>query len=207
LRRRNWLDKARNTRTGLFLKYHGAAGLTDDLAFKERVVAAATYPHSHLILGCEKNIGVDTRGYRVAAFLLVRVLASGPDGSLNEAIEAFITGGGCRASVPGASEKTIRRCWKKFGPVAHLAAAFIYGRGHLWCDVASIGLLTSFSPVGAGLALAWAECARIAGEQHQSQHAGEPLLDAEWTWKVPTSLRLPRLSLELPPPEEVTFTP
>ena len=76
LRQADWYYKACNTRAGLFLKYHGAAGLTDDPAFKQRVVAAATYPYSHLLLGSERNIGIDTAGYRVAAFLLVRVLAS-----------------------------------------------------------------------------------------------------------------------------------
>jgi Asp-tRNA(Asn)/Glu-tRNA(Gln) amidotransferase A subunit family amidase len=83
---------------------------------------------------------INTAGYRIAAYLLVRVLVSRPRGSLNDAIAAFITDDGNRASVPGASEATIRRWWKEYQPVAHLAAAFVYHRSLLLASPASMGL-------------------------------------------------------------------
>jgi hypothetical protein len=204
-RQREWFDHARNARTGLFLTQYPLRVLPGDPILHERVIAAARGPR--LELGSEEKIGINTAGYRVVGYLLVRVLASGPRGSLNKAIDAFITGDGCRASVPGASEPTIRRWWNEYGSVAHLAAAFLFHREFLLADPARMGLRNSYSPVGAGSALAWAESARIAGEQHRSPHARKPLLDHKLTWKVPPSLRLPNVSLDLPSPDRVTFAP
>jgi hypothetical protein len=141
------------------------------------------------------------------AYLLVRVLASRPRGSLNQAIAAFITGGGVRASVAGASEPTIRRWWNEYASAAHLGAVLLFYRHAVRADPAGMGLRTSYSPIRAGWALAWAESVRIAGEQYKPPHARKPLLDPELTWKVPRSLQLPNVPLDLPPPEEVTFTP
>jgi hypothetical protein len=204
-RQRDWFDQARNARTEWFLKEHLFAGLPDDLALHERIIAAASGPR--LALGSEEKIGIDTAGYRVVGYLLVRVLASRPRGSLNDAITALITGDGRRPTVPGASEATIRRRWKEYRSVAHLAAAIVYHRDLFLANPASMGLRTSYSPIGAGLALAWAESARVAGEQYRAPRARKPLLDDERTWKVPPSLRLPLVQLELPPPGKVTFDP
>jgi hypothetical protein len=205
-RQRAWVDKARNARTEWFLKEHPLAMLPDDQTLHARVIAAATDPH-HLALGSEKTIGIDTAGYRVTAYLLVRVLASRPHGSLNEAIDAFIRAGGHRVKVPGASEATIRRWWRDYKSAAHLAAAFLFHRDSLWADPAGMGMRTGYSPIGAGWALAWAESVRIAGEQYKPPHSRKPLLDPKLTWKMPPSLQLPNVPLDLPPPERVTFTP
>lgn len=142
-----------------------------------------------------------------AIYLLVRVLASRRRGSLREAIKAFSAGDGSRAYVNGASEATIWRWWDEFAPAAHLGALLFFHLHTVRADPAGMGLRTSYSPIGAGSGLAWAETLRVAGEQHKPPHSGKPLLDPERTWKVPPSLHLPNVPLELPSPERVTFTP
>jgi hypothetical protein len=204
-RQQNWFDRARNTRTEWVLNQYPLERLPDDPALHERVIAAARWPH--LELGSEEKIGINTAGYRVTAYLLVRVLASRPHGSLNQAIDAFIKGGGARASVPGASEPTIRRWWNEFRPAAHLGAVLLFHRDLVQADPAGSGTRTSYSPIGAGSALAWAESVRIAGEQYRPPHSRKTLLDPERTWKVPPSLQIPYVRLDLPDAERVTFTP
>lgn len=206
-RRQHWFDEARNKRTELFLQQYPLEMLpSDDPALRARMYAAAR--GSRLALGSEKAIGINTAGYRVAAYLLVRVLASRPQrGSLNEAIDAFIRAGGLRVKVSGASNATIRRWWEEYRSAAHLAAAFLYHRHLLLSEPAGLGLLTGYSPMGAGFALAWAESARTAGEQYRVPRARSPLLDSKQTWKAPLSLRLPEVPLDLPPPERITFEP
>jgi len=149
---------------------------------------------------------LNTAGYRVAAYLLVRTLAT-PHGSLNDAIAALITGDGARASIAGASESTIRRWWKEFGSAAHLGAVLLFHLDDVRADPAGMGLQTLYSPIGAGSALARAERLRLAAEQYKPPHARKPLLDPEQTWKVPPSLWLPSVSLDLPSPDRATFTP
>lgn len=216
-RQRTWFDRARNTRTEQILQHDHTARPPDD-RIHERVYAAARGPRFEFVQpadpgldqsGCcsPKEYGLDTRGYRVAAYLLIRVLASRRRGSLREAIKAFAAGDGSRAYVTGASEATIWRLWDEFRSAAHLGAVLLFHRHGVRADTAGMGLRTLYSPIGAGSALAWAESARIAAEQYTPPHARKPLLDPEQTWKVPPSLQLPHVQLELPSPERVTFAP
>jgi hypothetical protein len=205
-RQRVWFDQARNTRIGEILKRHRPAMLPDDQALHKRVIAAAA-SGSRFELGSSVEYGLRTRAYRATAYLLVRVLASRPSGSLNQAIAALITGDGARASVAGASEATIRRWWDEFAPAAHLGAVLLFHLDSVRADPAGMGLRTSYSPIGAGSGLAWAEALRVAGEQYKAPHSLKTLLDPERTWKMPPSLQLPYVRLDLPDPERVTFTP
>jgi len=54
--------------------------------------------------------------------------------------------------------------------------------------------------------LEWAESLRLKGEQYQPPRARAPILDPAHTVKMPSSLGLRVVPLDLPPAEEFTIT-
>ena len=78
----------------------------------------------------------------------------------------------------GASERNLIKIWQNYQSVAHLWAAHLIFRGipddrNEFADF-----------------IATAEYARITGENHWPEHAREPLLDPQVTWKLPAGVAL-----------------
>ena len=86
----------------------------------------------------------------------------------------------------------IWRLLRAYRSIAHLAAALNYCRDALRSDPRA--------------GLEWAESLRLKGEQYQPPRARGPLLDPAHTVKMPSSLGVRVVPLDLPPAEEFTIT-
>lgn len=176
-----WFNKAQKARrVGQTLVQ---SGLELDAERRRGIVAAVTGQPA-LDPGAKRELGIDTSHYRVPGFLLIRTVASAPNGSLNGAIRV------ASESCPKMSKETIGRLWRDHMPIAHFGAAL------WWCR-------RDFLRSNPRDCLEWAESLRAAGEKHRSPHTRRHLLDPKRTVKMPSSLGLRTVPLDLPPAEEI----
>jgi hypothetical protein len=118
-------------------------------------------------------------------------------------------------------ESTYRACWSRFRPSAHLWAAhtlFFYG--------VKEGLASTISPRGIieeGAHQVWVEQAGVADQRFElflaaaedmrkfaegfiMPRANTPLVDQGAAWSVPTTFRLPAVTINMPPPPAEAVT-
>ena len=177
-----WFSKAQEARrVGLSLMQSGH--MLDDKR-RRGIVATMTDQQPALDPNAKLNVGIDTSHYRVPGFLLIRTVASKPNGSLNDAIRV------ASESHPKMSKETIGRLWRPHMPIAHFGAVL------WWC-------CRDFVRSNPRDCLEWAESLRAAGEKHRSPRSRRPLLDPQRTVKMPSSLGLRIVPLDLPPAEEI----
>jgi hypothetical protein len=146
-------------------------------------------------------------GVTVAGDLLLFIINASPhspkDASLERAVRVWSEDQALGKTVDGhsvaASRRSIISAWSKFKPVAHLCAAWRLSQHEA---------PTSNPAVPEELAnfLAFSETLRLLGEGHHppagrtgSKPHLDSTLDPETTWRTPSDLALPQVTLGIPP--------
>lgn len=92
--------------------------------------------------------------------------------------------------IRAQSQLTVRTCWERFRPVAHLWAAYAEMRQQR----GPVDFLSALDPAGTGLNviefLSYAEAFRRVGEKLKIGHRRDTALHPERTWKAPSGLPL-----------------